>query len=177
VIEIGEYASFFAEFEVMSDLERPSVGVELLNERSIVIHGKNSVQFGARTSSNALSGSIIRTRHRLRLDVTPGHYTFNLGVASVPCEALDRRGLMTYQDLAAQMRVALVLADAGQLTVIPRRTGQALPFHGLCDLDGSQVVTVVPGPRAGAPADPAAVDDDVTRSGSLPVSQPSGETA
>ncbi len=43
--------------------------------------------------------------------------------------------------LASQTRQLLVVSNAGSFSVVTRRHGQALPYHGLCDLEGDASLT------------------------------------
>jgi lipopolysaccharide transport system ATP-binding protein len=140
LFEIGDEAMFFAEFELLEDIGAPSLGVEIINERSLIFHGRNSIQAGTAVPGAVLKGTRLRLRQRMRLDIASGTYTFNVGCASLPAAVHAETAHVRYEELAAATRPLAVLAGAGSFTVIPRRHGQALPFHGLCGLDGDIVV-------------------------------------
>lgn len=140
VFEMGSEALFFAEFELDEDIAVPSVGVEIVNERNLIVHGKTSIQAHAPVPTTVPRGARLRVRQRIRLGVATGTYTFNIGCATLPAEVYAQVEHMRYETLAASMRHLVVLAGAGTFTVVARREGQALPFHGLCDLEGDVVL-------------------------------------
>jgi hypothetical protein len=43
VFEQGETASFFYEVELLTDIEAPTGGVELVNEKCTIVQGKNTL--------------------------------------------------------------------------------------------------------------------------------------
>ncbi len=141
VFEMGAEALFFAEFVVHADLDVPSAGVEVLNERNIVVHGKNSIQTRAAVAHTVARGGVVRMRQRMRLGVAPGTYSFNVGLASLPVDAHALADSMPYDVLAQHIRPVVVVSGAGVFTVVPPRSGQSLPYHGLCDLDGDVSVS------------------------------------
>ena len=136
VFEMGEEALFFAEFELATDVEVLSAGVEIVNERNLVVHGKNAIQTGTTAAGALRAGTRARLRQRMRLAVAPGTYTFNLGLAALPASLLPQVNNMSYELLAPYIHALAVMPDAGAFSVVPRRNGQQLPWHGLCDLEG-----------------------------------------
>ena len=143
VFEMGADALFFAEFVIHADLEVPSAGVEVLNERNIIVHGKNSIQTRAAVAPAVAS--------RQRASHAPAHatrcgsaatYTFNVGLASLPagCTRTRRLDALRCARRSRSGRV-VVVNGAGVFTVVPPRSGHSLPYHGLCDLDGDVAIT------------------------------------
>ncbi len=45
--EQGQTASFFYEFQLLRDIETPVGGVEILNEKNTIVHGKNTLEYGS----------------------------------------------------------------------------------------------------------------------------------
>jgi len=142
LFEMGDNAVFYFEFLLNRAIEIPSGGVELVNERHIVVHGKNSIQQGVLTPASAPRGARVRFRQRIRLDVAEGQYTFALGLASISEADAAARCDLSHGALESRISVLLVVADAGTFSVGQRKRGLALPFHGLCDLDGDVRVAV-----------------------------------
>jgi hypothetical protein len=140
---MGQEAVFFGEFVLAVDVQAPVVGVEILNERNIVIHGKNSLQHALEVPPALPRGTTLRFRQRIRLGVAPGSYTFNIGLAALPESVYRHASDVAYERIAAELRVLLVVLGAGSFSVVPRRRGQALPYHGLSDLDGDSSLQVV----------------------------------
>ncbi len=84
----GRTAVFFFEFTLDEDIEAPIGGVEILNERNIVVHGKNSLQHGVVVHGVAQRGTRLRFRQRMTISVAQGHYSFALGLASIAAAGL-----------------------------------------------------------------------------------------
>jgi hypothetical protein len=140
---MGQAALFFVEFELDAPIQMPSIGIELFNERSLIVHGKNSFQYGVEAPAAVAAGARLRVRQRIDLDVAIGRYTFALGLASIEPDAARLREEMGYAALAERIRAVLVVKDAGTFSVRLRDGGQALPFHGLCDLEGDAQLAVL----------------------------------
>lgn len=140
VFEMGEDAMFYAEFVVDEDIAVPSLGVEIVNERNLIVHGKTTVQAQAAAPPSVSRGTRLRMRQRMRLGVATGTYTFNVGCATLPERVHAQVGMLRYEDLAAATRTLAVIPGAGIFSVVARRTGQAVPYHGICDLDGDLVL-------------------------------------
>jgi lipopolysaccharide transport system ATP-binding protein len=113
----------------------------VLNERNIIVHGKNSIQTRAAVASSVARGSVLRMRQRMRLGIAPGTYTFNVGLASLPLGAHTQADAVPYDVLVQHIRPVVVINGAGHFTVVPPRSGHSLPYHGLCDLDGDVAIT------------------------------------
>jgi lipopolysaccharide transport system ATP-binding protein len=143
VFEMGQTAVVWAEFLIAQDMEVPVVGVELFNERNINVHGKNSLQHELLAPAAAVrAGDVIRARKRIVLDIAPGEYTFGLGLATIDPASYAQADAMTYPAMAERLQAILIMSHVGTFTVVARKMGQALPHHGLCDLDGDMKVAV-----------------------------------
>jgi len=143
VFEMGQTAVFFFEFVVDDDLDVPMAGVEIFNERNIVVHGKNSLQHGALGPEAASHGARVRVRQSIALSVAAGQYSFALGLATITAADAAIAGELSYESLLPRVRTVLVVANAGTFSVGGRRRGQVLPFHGLCDLEGDSRLVVL----------------------------------
>jgi lipopolysaccharide transport system ATP-binding protein len=143
VFEMGQAADFFFEFTLDENIEAPIGGVELLNERNIVVHGKNSLQHDVAVPDVARTGARLRFRQRMVLNVAQGSYTFTLGLASIDPAGSAHAANLSYPALVSHIRQLVFVGNAGSFSVVPRRHGQALPYHGLCDLDGEAQLWVL----------------------------------
>jgi lipopolysaccharide transport system ATP-binding protein len=144
LFEMGQVALFFFEYVLDEDIQMPIGGVEILNERHIVMHGKNSLQHGVIGPSAVPKGARVRFRQRVNLSVAEGRYSFALGLSTIAPADAAAAAEMSYAALCPRMRTLLVVANAGSFSVTERKHGhgQALPFHGLCDLDGDSRLVV-----------------------------------
>jgi lipopolysaccharide transport system ATP-binding protein len=141
--EMGQTAVFFFEFVLDEDLDVPMAGVEIINERNVVVHGKNSLQHGALGPEAATRGARVRVRQSMTLSIAVGQYSFALGLATITAADAAIAAELSYQALLPRMRTVLVVANAGTFSVAGRRHGQVLPFHGLCDLEGDSRLVVL----------------------------------
>jgi lipopolysaccharide transport system ATP-binding protein len=147
IFEMGQDAIFSFEFRIIQPMDAPVVGVELFNERNLNVHGKNSLQSEAVAPPAVASGDVIRVRQRIAMDLAPGNYTFNVGIATIDAAAYAQVTTMPYPAIAELLHNVLMVNNAGAFSVIARRTGQALPHHGICDLDGDVRLTVTSAAR------------------------------
>lgn len=153
LFEVGETALCYFEFLLEQDMQMPTVGFELFNARSVVVHGRNSLQEHVAGPRFVPAGARIRACRRVKLDIAPDDYTFALGLASIDPHDAELSGTMSYPALAERMQTLLVAKDAGAFSVRARSDGQALPFHGICDLAGETTFSVTTSPVAARPAE------------------------
>jgi lipopolysaccharide transport system ATP-binding protein len=139
VFQIGDVAVFYLEFEVDRDIDVPICGISILNERNLIVHGRNSLQHRTAVVA-APAGTRIRVRQQIRLDLAPGRYSFVAGVASLPGPVYDRAAEMTHAALHEHTTRLASIANVGAFTVTLRRDGMELPFHGLCQLEGNSLI-------------------------------------
>jgi lipopolysaccharide transport system ATP-binding protein len=147
VFQTGDVAVFYSEFEVDRDLDVPICGVSIVNERNLIVHGRNSLQHGTDAVA-APAGTRLRARQWIRIDIAPGRYTFVVGVATMPADVYARAADMSHSALHEHTVRVLSVASVGGFTVTLRRDGLELPFHGLCQLEGGAQIeqtSVAPG--------------------------------
>jgi lipopolysaccharide transport system ATP-binding protein len=134
--EMGQQAIFYFEFTLDEDVWGPLGGLEIFNERGLVVHGKNSLQFELPIPKRVCRASRLRFKRRVRLDLAPGQYTFGLGLASIDPSAIPHASQMSYPALDERCRPVIVASQAGAFLITARTGGHALTHHGLCDLAG-----------------------------------------
>jgi lipopolysaccharide transport system ATP-binding protein len=147
--EMGDDAIFFYEFTVDTAIDTPIGGISLVNERNLIVHGRNSLQLGVPAVAHAPRGSRLRFRQRMRLDLAPGRYTFVIGLASIAHDDYTHADRMSHGALHARTTRECSVTNVSAFTVSARRHGVALPFHGLCGIDGDCALDLVTEP-AGA---------------------------
>jgi lipopolysaccharide transport system ATP-binding protein len=135
----GERVTFYYSFELAAPLEVPIVGIVIKNERGVIIHGKNSWQFGSDSPVRCVPGDRIRCRHDIDLTIGPGEYLFEVGLSSIPRDLWANRDHVSHDEMsAAEARVCHV-SDAGMFTVGLKLDQQIakLTHHGITDLSGA----------------------------------------
>ncbi len=156
----GETASFLYEFELADDIEVPTGGVELVNDKGIIVHGKATLEYGSDVPREVGRGCRIRFRQDIALDLAVGDYTLNIGLGTLRRDVFDRRAQMAHGELDARLERLCLLPGAGSFAVVLRPVGPPvqLVHHGVANLPGSCRVAVVPPPGA-ARAERAAGQD------------------
>jgi hypothetical protein len=145
VFEQGETASFFYEFELLADIEVPTGGVEMVNEKGIIVHGKTTLEYGSDVPRQVRRGSRLRFRQDIALGIAVGEYTFNVGVGALSARDHDRRSLYSHAELDARLVRVCLLPTVGTFAVVFRPAGGPVQLlhHGVADLPGECLVSVV----------------------------------
>ncbi|MBL8571953.1 MAG: ABC transporter ATP-binding protein [Phreatobacter sp.] len=139
VFRAGESAVFVHEYVVDSDIEVPFAGVVLHSEKGTIVHGRNTLQLDAPAPSRLSAGSFVRIVQTIRLDLSPGEYTFEVGLGELPRDAFARAGALTWAEIDENRTRVVQVPDVGSFSVIwPSTRGiGALPHHGLVNLQGA----------------------------------------
>jgi lipopolysaccharide transport system ATP-binding protein len=146
VFQQGQTASFYFEFEVHQDIDVPIGGVEILNEKGIIVHGKNSLLYGSRAPTYVPLGSRVRFRQDIRLDVAAGEYTFNIGFSTISKGDYAKKSRLPHPELDARIKVLSILPKAGKFAVVYRLNGEPVQMlhFGIANLPGGCQVAVSP---------------------------------
>jgi lipopolysaccharide transport system ATP-binding protein len=135
----GETVHFFYEFEILADLIGPVGGFSIYNGKIVLVHGKNTLQYGVDPPPRATRGGRVRFRQDVRLDLGPDQYTFEVGLATLG---------------QGQLRHVCHLPAVGGFAVnLPPGATQARHF-GVANLAGECRVTVLEPARPSAAAAP-----------------------
>jgi lipopolysaccharide transport system ATP-binding protein len=141
--QIGERACFYYEFLAEAEIDVPIGGVTVLSDKNIIIHGKNSLQYGLKAPGRIPKGTLLRFRQSIVLDISPGQYTFLVGLATIDAASYANAQDMSYPDLSERIRRVVSVGRAGTFVVGFKQTGQALTHHGLCNLSGECAMTLI----------------------------------
>jgi ABC-type polysaccharide/polyol phosphate transport system ATPase subunit len=144
VFQQGERATFFYEFELDRDIEVPIGGVVIQSDRGIIVHGKATLQYGSEVPTSVKRGSRLRFIQQIKLDISPGQYSFEVGLAMLTEEDYRHRGQFTPEELHPREVRICHLPGVGHFTVTFRRVADPvrLQHHGIADLPGSCRVVV-----------------------------------
>ncbi len=119
VFQEGEVASFFYEFELLHDIEVPIGGMDIENDKGILVHGKNSLQYDYTVPYEGIDrGSRLRFRQDVVLDIAVGEYTFEVGVATMNRADYELRSQLSTIDLYARIVRICHLHAAGSFVVV-----------------------------------------------------------
>ncbi len=90
----GEAAHFFYEFEIQDEIGVPCSRLEFrMATRIVLIHGKNTFQYGVPVPQSVRPPARLRFHHRVVLELAPGTYAFALGLSST-----DEASYTSYRD-------------------------------------------------------------------------------
>jgi len=154
VFEQGQIASFFLEIEVLADIEVPTGGVELVNDKGIIVHGKSTLEYGSEVPRCVCRGSRLRIRQDIALEIAVGDYTFNVGIGTLSPHHYDRRLHYSHAELDTRLVRRCLLPTVGTFAVLLRSNAAPVQLlhHGVANLRGECTVSVVgvrkePAPR------------------------------
>jgi lipopolysaccharide transport system ATP-binding protein len=146
--EQGETLSIFCRYAVHHDLDVAVAGVELINDKRVIVFGKNTLQFDSDHPTLTPAGSSLRVRFEVKLELAPGEYTFNLGFSAISREDFDRRASLSHQELESRTTVISILTRAGDFLVTFRNrdtTPVQLTHHGVANLPGQATLRLYGG--------------------------------
>jgi lipopolysaccharide transport system ATP-binding protein len=134
----GETAVFHYEFELSEDIGIPLCGIVLSNERGLIVHGKNNWQYGDDNVPLGKAGGKIICQQEVRLDLGPGEYTFEIGLAAVPYRDWVRRKDISHDEFETCYERICHLTNVSHFSVgLALRGGVAiLTHHGVADFPG-----------------------------------------
>jgi lipopolysaccharide transport system ATP-binding protein len=140
----GDLAVFYYEFELAEDIGVPICGVVIKNDRGVIVHGKNSWQYENDVPASQGAGSRIRCRQEIKLDIAPGEYLFEIGLASVSLTTWTQRERVSHEEMSGRQTRICHIADVASFSVgLAIKNGiPALVHHGLANLPGAMRITV-----------------------------------
>jgi lipopolysaccharide transport system ATP-binding protein len=144
----GDTASFFYEFEVERDIEVPTAGAEIVNDKGLIVFGKSTLEAGSDVPRPVPRGSRLRVRQDVELQLAPGEYTFNVGMGAMLERDYAQRAALTHAQLDARLTRVCLLPGVGELAVALRPVGPPvqLMHHGVANLPGACRMTLAGGP-------------------------------
>jgi len=142
----GDWAVFYYEFELAEEIGIPVCGVTITNERGIIVHGKNSLQYSRDPISKTANDLPTRVicRHKIRLDIAPGEYTFQVGLASTDEVTWKYRGSISHYNLEGRVMRLCHVPQVGCFSIgLASEHGvDVLRHHGVANLDGAMELLV-----------------------------------
>lgn len=145
VFEQGQIASFYYEFELLEDIEIPHGGVEIQNDKGIIVHGKTTLEYGSDLPTNLPKGVFIRFCQKISLEIQLGEYTFGVGFGSLKSNDYENRYILNYSEIDSRLARVCLLPKVGFFTVITKKSKNIFPIlhHGIANLPGECHVSLV----------------------------------
>lgn len=139
VFKQGERALFYYEFEVSEPIGVPVCGMVISNERGVIVHGKNNLQFEGEVQGGAGAIRRISCYQEVVLSVAAGEYTFQIGLADTDRGYWENRAAMPFEAEMDHVRRICHLSNVGSFSVVMNSRGGVtyLSHHGVADLAGS----------------------------------------
>jgi len=140
----GERVTFYYEFEVNEDIGVPICGMTITNDRGIIVHGKNNLQYPDDTPATDSRTRRVSCHQEVTLALAAGEYTFEVGLARASRNGWSNREHTPYEaEMGFVSRICHV-SDAGSFSVrMSSRNGVTyLGHHGVADLPGRMSVRV-----------------------------------
>lgn len=137
--EQGETACFYFEYELLRDIEVPVVGLVLFNHKGVIVHGKNSLEYGTALPTRVAAGTVLRFCQRIDLELQVDQYTVEVGIASIAESNFRHASSMLHPELSACVQRHCHLTGLGPFEVGFRRSGTPVQLlhHGIANLRGS----------------------------------------
>ena len=141
----GDLAVFYYEFELTENIGVPICGVLITNDRGVIVHGKNAWQYDNDVPLGLGAGSRVVCRQEIALQLGPGEYTFEIGLAAVAQSEWERRQFISHEEWASRYSTVCVVTNAGQLSVgFAMKNGiPVLTHHGVADLPGTLLTSTL----------------------------------
>ncbi|KTD41678.1 ABC transporter ATP-binding protein [Legionella parisiensis] len=136
----GDVAVFYYEFLLLQSIPIPLGGIVIRNDKGIIVHGKGSLEYDVDVSSEQFkAGTLIRCQQMVTLQLQPGEYSFDIGLASINSKSYKDKSFLNHDELFNQIIRICHLSDVGILSIGMRtgdRVGSQLTHHGIADLPG-----------------------------------------
>lgn len=144
VIEQDAFLSIKLLFESKRKIQFPILNVEIMDEYNLLIHGRNSLQFGGEALQVVSPGEQIEFAAKIKMSLAPKHYIFNINVYSAPVENSGELMHLFRSDKWTRFEHIFQLRQALKVSVVPSSAGEIL-FEGICNLEGEIKSRSIPG--------------------------------
>lgn len=129
----------YAEFAVLADINVPVVGIGILDNRNIMIYGKNCVMHNVNSNESMARGDTLLVRVEIPLDLPAGEYLLTIGVSTFPETVYNHIGSIGFQELT-QEGESIVGYNAASFSVVFPSKGMT-PFFGYCNLPSKMFIS------------------------------------
>ncbi len=155
VFRHGDTLHAYYEFEVLEDLAIPIGSVAIYNDRGVFVHGMTDLELDTSPPRYVPKGSRLRYHQKVVLNIAPGEYTLECGLAEILPSYYEQRNILTPPSLRQGLARVCHAPKAETFRIVTRSHGEpAVLFHrGLCYLPGDIELRVVPPTELSARAD------------------------
>ncbi len=141
----GDIAVFYYEFELNEHIGVPVCGVVISNDRGTIVHGKNSWQFDDEVAASADAGSRVACRQEVKLDLAPGEYVLEVGLAAVSETVWKNRAAISHEQMSGNhLRICHISKVCSFSIGFATVKGVAiLTHHGIANLPGTLAMSIL----------------------------------
>jgi lipopolysaccharide transport system ATP-binding protein len=131
----GNWLTLIFDVKVFEEIENLSPGVLLRDHRGTFLHSKYEHQTDLKGLRTCRAGDQFRVVYSVRLDFSPGRYTFSLDMVSIPRDII-RDGKLSHVDYENNFRWVCSTGNILDFTVAfdQEHEGAECPHFGLFDL-------------------------------------------
>ena len=132
----ADRATFYYEFQIKSNIDVPICGLTIMNEKGVIVYGKNSWQGSEDFSIEYGDQTFVSCSQEIKLDLAPGDYVFYTGLSSVNEHAWKNRQLISFYEESNYLKRVCTVQEVGSFSVgLAMRDGVSfLTHHGLVNL-------------------------------------------
>ena len=118
------------------DIEIPLAGIAIIDQRNIIVHGKDYRQMYLELPQKVARGEIIAAVQKIKLDIAVGEYTFEVGSSTISVLEYEQRMYHNQEYVDLKTERMAVRPNVGSFAVHGKSEGDPmmLMFHGCCDL-------------------------------------------
>lgn len=145
VFEQGQTLRVHSEYLVKDEIDTPIAGINIVNDRGVVVHGKNTLLFDLDPPAAVEAGMALRFVQEVALNLAIGDYSIGIGLADLPADQFATRGQHSQAEMDGALRTLCHVVGAAISVVLSRTPAPCLFSHyGEADLPGRQSFRVDP---------------------------------
>ncbi len=144
VFHTGDDLSIEYTLELLSDIDTPIVGIEIVNSRNILINSNNNfiADQTLELPSKLPKGRKIEVRQSINLPVEPGQYLISLGLNMVQPEKYINKNQLSQVEINLAYQTAVRFINLPPITVLIPRAKHHSSFYGLVELKNNFEISV-----------------------------------
>ncbi|CAB3804066.1 ABC transporter ATP-binding protein [Pararobbsia alpina] len=141
----GGIMRIYTDYKVDKPIDVPLAGVQILNAKGILVHGKNSLQYSEAPPKGLAAGTIMRCVQDIELGLDTGEYTLDVGVADVEDSLFERRHQLSPSEIHPHIRLLCHLSGVVRISIVhaAERYPSPASHYGIADLPGDQRIAVL----------------------------------
>lgn len=141
----GDTACFAYSFLINQDIQIPAAGIALKNEHGLIVHGKSSLLQKTDLPDSLPSGTRLRIRQSVSLNLSAGEYILDISLHEISREIYQKLPFLPPPMIADGIMRLCSVPGVAKFMVVYRKEGYpaTLTHYGVCDLPGSMQMEVV----------------------------------